>query len=248
MSEIIKTEAVVLSKLNYGDTSSIVNLYTESDGKITAILKGGRSPKSKIGKIVDPLNYIQIIVYKKSTREIQILSNADLISYFPGIKEDLDSTKYSFAIIELVNNLTLEGEHNKKLFKGLIKILNLIEQQSEQPSILFGRFFIFFLSELGYELAIDQCEICGKKISSNSGVGFNSDLGFVCSDCYKSHTEMEGISAELFNYLFCLKFNKKIIDYNQKTIEDLILFLERYLKIHVQDFRGLKSLQIYRWA
>ncbi len=246
MSEIIKTEAVVLSKINYGDTSSIVSLFTESEGKISAILKGGRGPKSKIGKIVDPLNHIQIIVYKKSTRDVQILSNADLISYFPNIKDNLDSTKYVFSILELINYLTVEGEHNKKLFKGLIKILNLIDQQSEHPSILFGRFFIFFLSELGYELAIDQCGICGKKISSNSVVGFNTDTGFVCSDCYKSHSEMEGISAELFNYLFCLKFNKKIIEYNQKTIEDLILFLERYLKIHVQDFRGLKSLQIYR--
>lgn len=246
MSEIIKTEAVVLSKLNYGDTSSIVNLYTESDGKLSVILKGGRNPKSKIGKIVDPLNHIQVIIYKKSTRDIQILSSADLISYFPNIKNDLDSTKYAFAIIELINYLTLEGEHNKKLFKGVVKVLNLIEQQSEHSSILFGRFFIFFLSELGYELEIDKCGICGKEMKLNSVVGYNLEIGFACSDCYKSHSALEGNSAELFNYIFCLKFNKKIVEFDQKIMEELILFLERYLKFHVQDFRGIKSLQIYR--
>ncbi len=107
MSDIIKTEAVVLSKINYGDTSSIVSLYTESDGKLSAIVKGGRGPKSKIGKIIDPLNHLQVIIYKKTTRDVQILSDANLISHFVNIKEDLDATKYSFAIIELVKNLTV---------------------------------------------------------------------------------------------------------------------------------------------
>lgn len=246
MSEIIKTDAVVLFKLNYGDTSSIVSLFTESEGKISAILKGSRSPKSKIGRVVDPLNYIQIILYKKVTREIQILSNADLISYFPKIKQDLESTKYSFAIIELVNNLTLEGDHNRKLFKGLVKILNLIEQRNEHPAILFGRFFIFFLSELGYELAVDHCGICGNNLTADSVSAYNQHAGFICSDCYKSHSDNEFISAELFNYLSCLKFNKKLNAFNQTTIDNLILFLERYLKFHVQDFKELISLKLYR--
>ena len=43
MSEIVKTEAVVLSKINYGDTSSIVSLYTEKEGKIHIAFPGGVS-------------------------------------------------------------------------------------------------------------------------------------------------------------------------------------------------------------
>ena len=52
MSEIIKTEAVVLSKLNYGDSSSIASLFTEDFGKLSVIVKGARSPKSKYGKLL----------------------------------------------------------------------------------------------------------------------------------------------------------------------------------------------------
>lgn len=245
MSDIIKTEAVVLSKLNYGDTSSIVSIYTESDGKISAIVKGVRSPKSKFGKIIDPLNHLQIIFYKKNTREIQILSDANLISHFVNIKEDLDATKYSFAIIELIKNLTAEHEANPKLFKGIIKILNMINDKKEPPSYLFGRFFVFFLSELGYDLAIDKCGICGKQITSNSTVGMNFQVGFVCSDCLKSHSGFETVATELFNYLICLKSNKKIIGVKPDTVEDLNNLLERYLKYHVADFKGIQSFQIY---
>jgi len=246
MSDIIKTEAVVLSKLNYGDTSSIVSLYTESDGKLSAIIKGGRGPKSKNGKIIDPLNHLQVIIYKKVSRDIQILSDANLISHFVNIKENFDATKYSFAIIELVKNLTVENEANSKLFKGLIKILNMINAKIEAPGFLYGRFMLFFLSELGYELSINKCVICGNDVIANKSLGFDFNTGFVCSDCFESHSELENVSAELFELIFCLKTNRKSENFSIDLIDKFNLLLERYLKFHVSDFKGIKSLQIYK--
>ena len=86
MSEIIKTEAIVLNKINYGDTSMIASFYTREFGRMSGILKGGRSSKSRIGSAVNPLNHIEIVFYKKDTREIQLVSGASIISHFPGIK------------------------------------------------------------------------------------------------------------------------------------------------------------------
>jgi recombinational DNA repair protein (RecF pathway) len=37
MSEIVETESVVLSKLAYGDSSIIADLFTEDHGKIAEI-------------------------------------------------------------------------------------------------------------------------------------------------------------------------------------------------------------------
>lgn len=246
MSEIVKTDAVVLSKLNYGDSSIIVTLYTEAEGKISAIVKGGRSPKSKIGKIIDPLNHLQVIFYKKNTRDVQILSDANLISHFVKLKEDLDSTKYGLAVIEIIKNLTAEQEENPKLFKGLIRILQLIDNKNEPPSILFGRFLLFFLSELGYEISLDKCNACGKDIKSFKNIGFDFNSGFICSDCFESHSGFEKVSTELFEILFCLKTNRKIELFRVDLIEKVILLLERYLKFHITDFKGIQSLNIYK--
>jgi len=74
---------VVLSKLDYGDSSVIVSLYTKENGKLSAILKGGRNPKSKLSLIVDPLNYLEVILYNKSSRDVQILTEADIKGHFP---------------------------------------------------------------------------------------------------------------------------------------------------------------------
>jgi DNA repair protein RecO (recombination protein O) len=246
VSEIIKTEAFVLSKLEFGDTSSIVSLFTRSSGKLSAIIKGGRSPKSKIGHIADPLNHLQVILYKKDTREIQILSSADIISHYSKIKNDIEKLKYSYAILELVKKLTPENEVNERLFNGLIRIFYLFESSEEHPKVLFGRFFMFFLAELGYELQIEKCASCGKSNLTDADLSYNFELGILCGNCGKNYIESFQIFSELFSYLQCLKRNKEIKNINKIVSDKAIAFMELYLRYHVADFKGIKSFQLFK--
>ncbi len=244
MSEIITTEAIVLSKLKYGDTSKIVTLYTKDFGKLSAIVKGGRNSKSNIGAIVDPMNHIQIVLYKKDTREIQLISSADLINHFRHVKEEFERLEYSQAILELLKKLTVEHEVNLRLFKGVVRILNLLDTSNELPVITFGRFFIFFLSELGYEIQLEKCCVCGKANLENIELSYNFDLGILCNVCRKNHLESISISSELFKYMVCLKTNKKIETLSNGTAEKAVVFMERYLKFHIPDFKGIQSIQL----
>jgi DNA repair protein RecO (recombination protein O) len=217
MSKIIKTEAVVLSKLNYGDSSSIVSLFTKEFGKLSAMLKGGRNPKSKFSLIVDPINYLEVIFYNNPSRDLQILSSADFKAHFHKIKEDLDKLKYAHAVIELVKNLSAEHEVNKKLFSGVTRILGIIDEGKENPAVSFGRFFLFFLKELGYE--------------------FQPETGYL---------ENITINPELFHYFHCLKKNENPGNVNPAVINGAVTFLENYLKHHVSDFKGLQSLSMFK--
>ena len=217
MSKIIKTEAVVLSKLNYGDSSSIVTLFTKEYGKLSAMLKGGRNPKSKLSLIVDPINYLEVIFYNNPSRDLQILSSADIKAHFPKIKDDLDKLKYAHSVIELVKNLSVEHEVNKKLFSGIIRILELMGEGKENPAVSFGRFFLFFLKELGYEFQLET-----------------------------NYLENITINPELFHYFNCLKKNESPGVVNPAIINGAVTFLENYLKYHVSDFKGLQSLNMFK--
>jgi DNA repair protein RecO (recombination protein O) len=246
MSEIVKTEALVLSKLNYGDTSSIAALYTKEFGKLSAILKGGRNPRSKMGLVVDPLNLLQLVLYKKDTREIQLISSADIISHFSRIKEDYNKLKYSQAILELVKKLTLDHEANEKLFRGIIRILNLMETSNETDEILFARFFMFFLKETGFELQFEKCNICGKTNLENSELSYNMELGVLCNNCRNQYLESFRINAELFDFLICLKHSKLTKKINIMVAERSITFMEKYLMFHFPEFKGIQSLQLFK--
>jgi DNA repair protein RecO (recombination protein O) len=243
MSEIIKTDAVVLSKMNYSDSSCIASLFTEDFGKLSVMVKGARSSKSKFGKIIDPINYLSVVIYKKESREIQLLSQADIIDYYPGIKNELVKLWYSQAIIELVKNLLAEHEVNKKIFKGVIKILSRLNLGDERPEVTFGRFFIFFLKEIGYEIQTDSCTLCGKVKFANN-VHYNYDKGLICGECRKSVVDNYDINLELLAYLKCLKNNESAETFSNLITRKAIIFMENHLKYHVSDFKGVGSLKL----
>lgn len=245
MSDILKTEAVVLHKINYGDTSIIVTLFTKDYGKLTAIVKGGRNPKSKLGLIVDTFNHLQIVFYKKDSREIQLISSAGIIAHFPNIKKDLESQRYAQAVLELVKNLNVEHEVNHKLFNGLVRIFSLMNESKESAVILFARFFMFFLAELGYQLQLEKCSGCGKKELLKNELSYNYELGIFCGDCQVNAVESFHINAELFEVLICLKYNKKVHELGVNFTEKAITFMERHLKHHVPDFKGIQSLNMF---
>lgn len=246
MSQIIKTEAFILSKMNYGDTSSIVTLFTKDFGRLSAIIKGARSPKSKIGLAADPLNNVEVIFYKKDTREIQILTSASLINHYSHIKEDFEKLKFSYAVLELIKKLTAEHEVHEKLYRGIEKIFHLFENSDEKPSIIFGRFFLFFLSEIGYEIQFEECAVCGNKKLQNMELSYNFELGILCNSCKENYLNSYLLTTELFSYLYCLKQNKRVEKVKDSTIKNALIFMENFLKNHVPDFKGIQSFQIYK--
>jgi DNA repair protein RecO (recombination protein O) len=245
MSEIIKTEAVVLSKLNYGDTSSIVTLYTREQGKISVIIKGARRPSSKIGLLFDPVNHLQVILYSKATRDVQLVSNADLLNHFPHIREELDKLKYAYAVLELVKKLTPDHETNDKLFRGIIRILCLLDSSNEAPIINFLKFFLFFLTETGYQLQLKSCVSCGAEIINGTNVFYSMNKGLLCANCKNSFLDAALLKPELFELLKCLMRNEIRITANSELTSAALDFLEKYLKFHAADFGSIQSLKLF---
>jgi DNA repair protein RecO (recombination protein O) len=245
MSEIIKTDAIVLSKMDYGDSSKIVSLYTKDYGKITAIIKGARSSNSKIGRIVDLLNNVQIVLYNKDSREVQLITQADLISHYTLIKNDLIKYKYASIILELVHSLIPSAEKNEKIFRGIVKILDLIEKSDEQAGVLLLKFILFFIKEIGFELQLENCTYCEKEPNSSKSYYFNFEKGIMCDDCAKDHLVAFTFSQELFNLFLCLRNRKIDAKFSDKLFDNALFFLEKYIKYHIPEFKGISSIHIY---
>lgn len=244
MPELIKTVGIVLRKIDFGDTSKIATLITPEHGKLSVIIKGGRTGKSKIGALVDTLNEVEIIFYNKKSRDVQLVSQADLINNFTKIKDDFDKLKYASAVLELVNVLTVENHEHGRLYRGLNKILSLLNDTNEDAKVLFIKFFLFLLKELGYEFQFDNCTFCGKEFTERSSARFNYELGMMCESCSEGRIYSFEFSPELFNSLICLSRKNNQTERKFDNIDKLIYFLERYLMYHIDEFKGLKSLHI----
>jgi DNA repair protein RecO (recombination protein O) len=244
MSEIIKTRAIVLRRINFGDTSRIANFFTEDQGKLSIMIKGARSPKSKIGAIVDTMNVVELIYYKKESRDIQLASQIDLLQHFANTRDDFEKLRYSSAIAELLSTLTAENEPHKKLFEGSVKILGMIDSTKENPKFLFTKYLFFLIKEIGYEFQLEHCNICNREIKSIEPASYNYEAGLICSDCRADRLTNFNFNEELFNLLVCLNTKKNEINYKPNDLDQIITMLEKFLSYHVYEFKGIRSLKI----
>lgn len=244
MTEINKSEAILLKKTKFGDTSLVVQLYTKEFGKISAIIKGARSPKSKIGSRIDLINQVEIVLYNKTEKDLQLITQVNLINHFPRIKEDLDRLKYASAVCELILKLIPDHDVNDKIYRGSLRILKLFNESENSSIFLFAQYLLFFIKEIGFEISIDYCSNCGNKIENSLGNAFNYGSGIICGNCNEDKLLSFQLSEELFNLLKCLSIKNDKISYNKKDVENMIFLFEKFLVFHNPDFKAIKSLQI----
>ncbi|MCE1187764.1 MAG: DNA repair protein RecO [Ignavibacteria bacterium] len=244
MSQIRTTEGIVLSVSKYSDSSKIASIYTKDFGKISIIAKGARQKSSKAGNVIDPINHVQAVFYEKESREIQTLSSADLIEHYTGIREDFDRLKYALAITELTANLTQEHEIHQRLYAGLVRIFQRLNQAVELPQLTFLRFYVFLLGEIGYSIDVENCSLCGNQIYESDIVGFAYDKGCICEDCLQKTYSGSEFPVELFRFLYCLKKGIEINLVSDSLISSLTRLLERFTEYHLPAFRPLNALRM----
>ncbi|PSQ80009.1 MAG: DNA repair protein RecO [Bacteroidetes bacterium QS_1_63_11] len=120
---IVRTEAIVLRSLDYGETSQIVTLYTREKGKLGVMAKGARRPKSSFGATLQPMAYTQVVFYYKPTRTLQTLSESSHVESFHRLRRNLTSITVGFRIVELVDALMETEDAQPEVFALLVHAL-----------------------------------------------------------------------------------------------------------------------------
>ena len=75
---IQKSEAILLSKRDIRETSSLVVFYTEGFGKIKGLVKGARGAQAKFGLYLSEFSKFDIVYYEKRKTETYLITQADL--------------------------------------------------------------------------------------------------------------------------------------------------------------------------
>ena len=82
---IHKTEAIVLRRMDFRETSLIVDLYTREFGKLSGILKGIRVEPDKFASALEVSSHNDVIFYKKASTSLHLVSACDLKDNFFNI-------------------------------------------------------------------------------------------------------------------------------------------------------------------
>jgi DNA repair protein RecO len=140
----LKTDAFILSGFKYGDSSKIVTLFSEESGKFSAIVKGVRNNKSKLGGVFENMNHINVIFSKKDNRDLQFISKAECVSSFSGIKDDFDKLMVAYKLLELTSKMMYDYDVSKEVFHLLKEAFYCLDIADKNISVIFLMYQIKF--------------------------------------------------------------------------------------------------------
>lgn len=191
---IAKTQGVVLRTRRMGETSKLVTLYTEGYGKLKVTAKGARRPKSKFGGALEPLVEVQVVCYVRDDRDLQTLTDAEVVRVYASLSRDLERLSYASAGCEMVERLTIEHEPNLRLYRCLTGLLGGMEEVAPgQIESLFWYFQLRAAEALGYRPELGQCLSCSEPMSQVPWARFDPAAGGgLCPACAAAAGAGEG--------------------------------------------------------
>lgn len=165
---IIRTEAVVLRSLDYGETSQIVTLFTQEKGKLGVMAKGARRPKSSFGATLQPMAHTQVVFYYKPTRTLQTLSESSHVESFHRLRRDLTSITVGLRIVELVDALMETEDPLPEAFALLVHVLRRLNAGESRRTNLWPYLQLQLAQTLGVAPAVDRDRV--EAVTSEQGL------------------------------------------------------------------------------
>lgn len=241
---LIKTAGIVLKNSKFNENDSLLVIFTRKIGKISAVAKGARNPKSTLLSGVQPFCYSDFVLYKG--KSLYTVSQCDVKESFYKLREDLDRLTYASYLLELVGAEVNEGYTNNRLFNLLGKTLKIISKSDVELKTVLRAFELKYLFYSGYTPHLNSCVNCNKE--QETGWKFSAkEGGILCDECHTIDYKAMKISDYTLKLAKYLLF-KDIEEVQKLKISnflnnELSKVLKEYIFVHINK-KSFKSLDI----
>lgn len=232
-----KTQGIVLSTLNYNDKYILVQVYTDTLGRVTYMVSKAQSKTSRVPKVLfQPLSILELEVDHQPSRDIQRVREAQRAVVFEAIPLDMVKTSMAFFLSEFLTKTLKDTEPNKNLFE-FIKYAILILENAEHSIANFHMVFMLRMSHfLGFYPNLEEYKV-GSLFDMLNGEFVQSQP---LHRHYVTRSESEALSR-----LGRISFtNMHLFQFSRQDRINILNRILEYYRIHLTDFPPLKSLDV----
>ena len=237
---LYKEQGIVLRAAKLGEADKILTVMTQGAGKVRAVAKGIRKTTSRFGARLEPLTHVSLMAYR-GRGSLDTVSQAEIISPFRAIREDLGLFAAGETMLEAVDKVAEEHERNVRLFLLLLSGLRALDGRPGDPTAVAESFLLKLLSLSGFHPNLRACTVCGRE---DPGHFSSAQGGAVCAAC--AENDAGPVSGEALGFLAelggtdLLKAGELAADTQVRRESRALLF--GFAEYHLE--RRMKSLPI----
>jgi DNA repair protein RecO (recombination protein O) len=197
-----QTEAIVIKKTKLGEADRILTFYTPHLGKIQAVAKGVRRPKSKMAGHLELLTCSRVDLARG--RNLDTVTGAQTINSFILLKNDLNLASYGLYLAELTCQFTPEDQENLEIFELLLGTMERLCEANNKDIIL-RHFEMQLLNASGFRPQLQQCVKCRQPLQPATNYFSASGGGMLCPSCSNEQYGLYALSANALKVLRLLQ-------------------------------------------
>jgi DNA repair protein RecO (recombination protein O) len=196
MAGPVKTEAVVLRSMRYGEADRILHVYTPNRGRISAIAKGVRRTRSRFGGRLEPFFRLRMDLHE-GRGDLLTVTGAQTVDAYARLRGDARALDSAVRACDAVGRLFETSEPHPGVFNLLCRHLALLDEQVADVRASVGcssvagssansragalAFRLKLLLAAGLAPQLGACACCGER---EHLVGFSGSAGgIVCGAC-----------------------------------------------------------------
>src|SRR3954451_15610950 len=180
----LKTEAIVLRSLRYGEADRILHVYTPHQGRLSAIAKGVRKARSRFGGRLEPFFRLQTVLHEGRS-ELLTVTSVETVAGHPRLREHAGTLDFAARCCDAVGRLFATDDPHPGVYALLANELALLEADPSRATAAHAvAFRLKLLLAAGLAPQLGACASCGERehLSGFSGAAG----GVVCGSCEAS--------------------------------------------------------------
>jgi len=240
---LVKTEAIVLHSLKYGETRLIVDLFTREAGRLSCVVPLPKTQKARLKKqYFQPMTLLEIAYEERQRTQLQKLKDARLLLPYASIPFSPEKLAQSLFVAEFLYHALRSEQQNELLFSYICDSMQWLDTVETG----FANFHLTFLMRMSRFLGfypnlddyVDGCVFDMRAATFSLQVPTHRDF-------------LQPDEARLIHLMMRMDFTTmhlyRLNRDNRNRISEVLL---HYYRLHIPQFPELKSLSVLQelWA
>ncbi|MDB5224278.1 MAG: recO [Chitinophagaceae bacterium] len=236
---IYQTKGIVLRTVKYGETSVVVNIFTELFGIQSYLVNGVRSSgKTSKANFFQPASILEMEVYHNELKNLQRIKEFKWAHLYKNILNDVTRNSVALYMVELLQKCLKQPENNVDLFQFTEDAFMQLDISEDAVAANFPLYFCLHLSHFfGLKLEDDYSE--------NNSILDLQEGRFIKLTPHHPHFLEQDYSYHISQLLKVQHPGELTeIKLNKSMRKEMLFALQNFYGLHIQDFGIMKTLPI----
>ncbi len=179
------THALLLRRVDYGESDLVLALFTEKLGRVSALARGARRSTKRFAGALEPLHTLEVRCDESRRGELFVLREARIVVPRTRLTGDLERMQAAGRALGWVRGAAPPRTREPEVWRILSNLLDLLsEQQDGRAPLHLCAAGLQLLAAFGWGLELSRCVRCGRPCPAEQAAMVDAAQGgLVCRAC-----------------------------------------------------------------